>query len=222
MRSASLRSAALRSASARVASVRLAPLRSAPLSLAGLRSAPSRSAPRRAGRTSLCSLRHAFHSSTPRLRIARCSGFAMGTILLPARPGARLTPGRATAYSAVKERWPFRPSWLAECDPHEGRRQANPHPVAHPVAHHTDVQRLTPVFAAPIHPDAHDGQSWALPWTTRCESARWGLPPGSQGAQPARRAFTSRGTYSTGSPCCISHRSTSVAKNRQHRRPPIL
>ena len=43
-------------------------------------------------------------------------------------------------------------------------------------------------------------------------------------AQPAHRAFTSWrcGTHSTGSSCCMSHRSTSSDKNRQHRRPPIL
>ena len=42
--------------------------------------------------------------------------------------------------------------------------------------------------------------------------------------QPHHRALTScrRGTYSTGSAVCISHRSTSSDKNRQHLRPPIL
>ncbi len=70
--------------------------------------------------------------------------------------------GRFILYSVFKERWPLRRASPSRSEiPSERTRIERP--VAHPVAHHADVQRITPMFAAPIQHDAHDGQSCALP-----------------------------------------------------------
>ena len=95
-------------------------------------------------------------------------------------------------------------------------------PVAHPVAQMTDVRQTSRMSTAQIHPDAHAGESCALPFGPDASVLDGKLRQGLPSAQPVRRAFTSRGTNSTGSSLRISQPSTSSRLNLHSFRFPTL
>ena len=137
--------------------------------------------------------------------------------------------------SVVKERRPFRPSWIGEIGLARSENSRIRRPVAHPVAQQAMraplpsgkpcryCSKSSPSPAVPMM-GSHVLYPCSLPFRDALVPLVQNVSRNRIAVQPPHRAFTScrRGTYSTGSACCMSQRSTSCARNRQHRRPPIL